>query len=32
MSELVKKPLFNPEGDIEVTKRKMIWGEHDQSE
>ena len=26
MSELVKKPLFNPEGDIEVTKRKMIGG------
>lgn len=26
MSKLVKKPLFNPQGDIEVTKRKMIGG------
>ena len=26
MTELRKKPLFNPDGDIEVTKRKMIGG------
>ena len=26
MSELLKKPLFNPEGDIDVRKRKMIGG------
>ena len=26
MSELIRRPLFNPEGDIDVTLRRMIGG------
>ena len=26
MSELMKKPLFNPSGDTQVNKRRMIGG------
>ena len=26
MAELIKKPLFNPQGDTEVNLRRMIGG------
>lgn len=32
MAELIKKPLFNPQGDTEVNLRRMIGGKYHQLE